>query len=349
MMMMTKGQMLNDIAQAKAACNYQAAIDLTLLMLQSSGIKKQLSAEDTCAIEMILADCYSHLHQFDQALMHARRNIKLVRRKYGFGSFQYATSLWMLCIIQRDRGSFVAARKAIMEAASILVGTEHTLEYGGVLVEMSTLDQNCGLYELALENCNKAKIVLEKHKDHDSYRILMCSIAMCHHKLMHWSEAYVGYKEAILITQGYTHADMLSNMAVLMVALKQYEEGLAWLALIPAEYGDPDKIAKDVATLLDLAARPDRGAIDVEHNFRMCNWCKTISEHVNTCPCVRAWYCNAECQVQDWPTHKPNCSVCIVCDKFMETVLHCSSCKKVKYCGPECSKAHWPEHKQDCT
>jgi hypothetical protein len=105
-------------------------------------------------------------------------------------------------------------------------------------------------------------------------------------------------------------------------------------------------IAKKLSKVCQLAVQSDRGAIDVGHNFRMCSFCGAVSEAINTCPCVRAWYCNADCQLQHWPTHKPNCAVCFQCSTVLTKVLHCSRCKQAKYCDAACQTAHWTVHKE---
>jgi hypothetical protein len=106
--------------------------------------------------------------------------------------------------------------------------------------------------------------------------------------------------------------------------------------------------AEDLAAARQVAAQSDRGALDVGHNFRMCNLCGAISEIVFTCPCDRAWYCNADCQLQHWPTHKPHCSVYFYCSTLLTKVKRCSRCQTAKYCNAACQMAHWGEHKKEC-
>ncbi len=100
------------------------------------------------------------------------------------------------------------------------------------------------------------------------------------------------------------------------------------LAIRQRVYGDQDEhtvgTAKKLAEVRQLAAQSNRGAIDVGHNFRMCSWCSAVSEIIFTCPCDRAWYCNADCQLQHWPTHKPQCSVCFYCSTVLTKVKRCS-------------------------
>ena len=64
--------------------------------------------------------------------------------------------------------------------------------------------------------------------------------------------------------------------------------------------------------------------------------------------CRRAWYCDAECQMQHWAAHMLLCDVCHHCNTVLTKILRCSRCKKAKYCNAECSKAHWSQHKTEC-
>lgn len=353
---------MHRVHEAMLASNYQIAIDVLAPILDSAALKKQLSMEELCGAEMIAADCYSHLQQFDLALVHAQRSTKLARRKHGFRSQEYAMGLWMIGIIQRERKMIAAARKAITEAISIMKDSEDKLKYGGLLCESICCDQDCGMYAEALATCGEAIIVLDEHTDSEYYSDVLNASAICYHKLKQWPEAfrlYMSAAEAARDNLGQIHckhATVRTNMALFLRDMKQYELALKWfdqvLAITEELYDEQDpcylRVLADIAETKQLIAIADRGSINVGHDFRMCNWCSTISDRVNTCPCVRAWYCDAECQLNDWPAHKPNCNVCMVCDKFLDTVLRCSRCKRGKYCGPECSKADWLEHKKDC-
>jgi hypothetical protein len=113
------------------------------------------------------------------------------------------------------------------------------------------------------------------------------------------------------------------------------------------QHGQSVMVAKKLTEVHQLAKQADRGAIDVGHNFRMCS-CGAVSEAINTCPCVRAWYCNADCQLQHWPTHMPNCIVCFQCNTELIKVKHCSRCQQAKYCNAACQTAHWSLHKKEC-
>jgi hypothetical protein len=94
------------------------------------------------------------------------------------------------------------------------------------------------------------------------------------------------------------------------------------------------------------------GEIDSGCDFLLCNHCMKISDDMKFCTgCVKAWYCNEECQLADWTKHKPHCYVCQLCDKVLSHIVpfpHCSICKKTYYCGEECQKEHWKDHKDVC-
>jgi tetratricopeptide (TPR) repeat protein len=209
----------------------------------------------------------------------------------------------------------------------------------------------------ALVISDKAKAVLIQHKEGNAFGLLLSNVGFCHQRLQQWSEAVACYKEAVEHTCnlcGNNHpqyAIALSNLSRLFADLKQYEEAIPRLeealAIRQKVYGEQHertvRIAKELARVCQLAAQSDRGAIDVGHNFRMCSFCGAVSEAINTCPCIRAWYCNADC-----PTHKPHCTVCFQCSTVLTKVLHCSRSKQAKYCNAACQTAHWSVHKKEC-
>jgi tetratricopeptide (TPR) repeat protein len=158
---------------------------------------------------------------------------------------------------------------------------------------------------------DQTKALLVQSKD---YGVLLNLMGLCHKELQQWGEAVVCCKEAVEHRRnlyGNSHpeyATSLFNLAVLFADLKQYEEAIPRmeevLTIHRKVFGDKHDRTLDsteqLALVRILAKRSDRGGIDVGHNFRMCSCCGAVSEIINTCPCVRAWYCNADCQLQHW-------------------------------------------------
>jgi tetratricopeptide (TPR) repeat protein len=201
-----------------------------------------------------------------------------------------------------------------------------------------------------------------QHREGNEYGVLLNKMAICHNELQQWVEAVACYKEAVEHLRNMyrnnhpEYANTLHNLAVLFAELKQYEEAIPRmeeaLALYQRVYGDQHectvRTAKDLAEVRQLATQSHRGAINVSHHFRMCSCCGAVSEIIFTCPCDRARYCNADCQLQHWPTHKLHCSVCFYCSTLLTKVMRCSRCQTAKYCNAACQMAHWGEHKKDC-
>jgi tetratricopeptide (TPR) repeat protein len=242
------------------------------------------------------------------------------------------------------------------------LGLQQDEQYGSMLMALGRLDLEQGLYKEALAIYNKAKAVLVQHKEWNDYGALLNEMGACHEKLQQWVEAVACYKEAVeqhrnLHSNNHPeYATTLFNLAVVFARLKQYEEAIPRmeeaLAIHQRVYGGQHErtvqIAKDLAMVRQLAAQSNRDAINVGHNFRMCSWCGAVSEIIFTCPCDRAWYCNTDCQLQHWPTHKLHCSVCFYCSTLLTKVKRCSRCQIAKYCNAACQTAHWGEHKKDC-
>ncbi len=239
-----------------------------------------------------------------------------------------------LCMVHRGLKAFPEARKAIGEALAIMeeLGLQQDEEYCAMLVELGRLDSGQGRYKEALVIYDKAKVVLAQHKEGGDYGLLLSNMGICHRELQQWSEAVACYKEAVEHDRnlyGNNHPEYaitLYNLADLFADLKQYEEAIPRLeealaieqGVFGVQHRRTVETVKKLARVHQLAAQSDRGAIGVGHNFRMCSVCGAVSEAINTCPCVRAWYCNADCQLQHWPTHKPNCSVCFQCSTVLQ-------------------------------
>jgi tetratricopeptide (TPR) repeat protein len=297
-------------------------------------------------------------------LPHAERGLVLEQQLHGPRSQQHALAFKGLCMVHRGLKALPQDRLAIVEALGIMdeLGLQQDEQYGSMLSVLGGLNCEQGRYKEALVIYDKAKVVLVQHQEGHEYGTLLNDMAFCHQRLQQWSEAGTCYKEALEHTRnlhGNNHpeyATSLYNLARLFANLKQFEEAILRyeeaVAIRQRVFGLQHERTVDTVKVLAqahlLAAQSDRGAIDVGHNFRMCSCCGAVSEAINTCPCVRAWYCNAECQLQHWPAHKPNCSVCFYCSTVLTKVKRCSRCQQAKYCNAACQTAHWSEHKKDC-
>jgi tetratricopeptide (TPR) repeat protein len=358
------GSVFQTIRAAKkefGAGNYRGALALLLPLLRA---KEKLSPQQELEVVDWLSECYRFLDDEKAALPHQERRVVLTKQLFGARSFEYARALQGLCMVHRGLKAFPKARKAIQGALAIMeeLGLQQDEDYGAMLLSLGRLDHDQGRYKEALVIYDKAKAVLAQHKEGNEYGSLLTDMGICHKWLQQWSEAVACCKEAVehdRILLGTSHpeyATTLHNLARLFADLKQYEEAIPRfeeaLAIRQKVFGDQHertvRTAKELAGVCQLAAQSDPGAIDVGHNFRMCSCCGAVSEAINTCPCVRAWYCNADCQLQHWPAHKPHCAVCFQCNTVLTKVLHCSRCKQAKYCNAACQMAHWSVHKKDC-
>ena len=261
-----------------------------------------------------------------------------------------------------------AVAQAVMEALAIMdeLGLQQHQDYGGMLVLLGHLDQDEARYKEALIIYDKAKAVLVHYKEKNrDYGVLLSSMAVCHQLLLQWNEAVACFKEAVehirdmYSTNHPEYATVLFNLGMLFARLKQYEEAIPRfeeaLVIYQRVYGKQHKCTVTVAKLLadaqQKAKQTRREQIDVGHDHRMCNQCGKVKENMDMCNgCARAWYCDMDCQLQHWPTHKPLCNVCLQCNKSLygTVIMRCSRCKQAKYCGTECQKAHWSQHKKEC-
>jgi tetratricopeptide (TPR) repeat protein len=346
------------------AGNYRAGVELLRPLLQPKR-KQKLSPQQEHEAVSCLGVCYRALLDFKAALPYAQRLVVLAQQLLGPRSVGHAQALKGLCMVHQGLKAFPPARKAISEALAVMeeLGLQQHEQYGSMLRALGGLDLEQGQYKEALVIFYKAKVVLVQHKEGNEYGALLNEMGDCHKELHQWSEAVACYKEAVEHSRnlhGNNHpnyATALYNLAFLFARLKQYEEAIPRmeeaLAIRQRVYGDQHDLtvqtAKRLAEVRQLASQSDRDAIDVGHNFRMCSLCGAVSEIIFTCPCDRAWYCNADCQLQHWPTHKPQCSVCFCCSTLLTKVKRCSRCQIAKYCNAACQTAHWSEHKKDCS
>jgi tetratricopeptide (TPR) repeat protein len=344
------------------AGNYRGALELVRPFLLA---REKLSPQQERNVMLVAIGCYRALLDFKAALLLAQRFVVLEQQLAGPRSLRHAKVLQELCMVHQGLKKYIAASKALKEALAIMeeLGLQRHEEYGAMLLALGELDFEQGRCKEALAIYNKAKAVLVQYKDGSDYGLLLNNMACCLKHLHQWNEAVACYKEAVehrrnvCGTNHPAYATSLSNLALLFDELKQYEEAIPRyeevLSIFQKVYGDQGERTVDIAQRLaearQLVEQPNRDKIDVGHKYCMCNQCGKIKEKMEWCTgCRRVWYCDKECQLQHWATHKPLCNVCLHCDAVLTKIKRCSRCLKAKYCGAECSKAHWSEHKKDC-
>ena len=344
------------------AGNYRGGLALLLPLL-----KEKLSPQQELNVSVWLSGSYHFLEDFKAALPHAEHHVVLEQQLSGPRSLGHAMALKVVCMVHRGLKAFPAARKAIKEALAIMdeLGLQQDEEYGGMLGGLGDVDREQGQYKEALVIYSKAKAVLVQYKEGHDYGTLLTNLATCHTKLYQWNEAVACYKESVEHSRnvhGANHpeyATNLYNLAFLFAQLKQYEEAIPRyeeaLVIHQRVFGNQHQLTVDLAKHLadarQKAKQTRREQIDVGHMYRMCNQCGNVAETVEVCDgCARAWYCDADCQLQHWPTHKPLCNVCLQCNKCLygTVIMRCARCKQAKYCDVDCQKAHWTEHKKEC-
>jgi tetratricopeptide (TPR) repeat protein len=355
------------IVQAKKETrtgNYKGAIALLQPLLRLRQ-KAKLSQSQENDVVSWLCNCYRSLFDFKAALPHAQRSLVLAQELFGPRSAGYADALKGLCLVHMRLKAFKAARKAVEEALAIMeeLGLQQDERYGSTLVALGRMDHEQGRHKEALVVYNKAKVVLVQFKEGHDYWALLSEMAECHEKLHEWNEAVALKKEVVEHVRnlhGTNHpcyATALGNLAVLFYNLKQYEEAIAcWEEKLPIYqrvYGDKHEstvnVVKDLASARQLSQQPNRHQIDVGHFFRMCSQCDAVKEDMERCSgCNRVWYCNPDCQLLHWPTHKLQCDVCQNCNKVLTKIKRCARCLHAKYCDDVCQDIQWHQHKKEC-
>jgi tetratricopeptide (TPR) repeat protein len=344
------------------AGNYRGAVALLEPLLRPPA-KEKLSPQQERGVVGSLTAHHNALGDYKAALPHAQRLLALEQQLHG-RSRQHAEALKVLCMVQRKLKALPQARKAITEALGIMdeLGLQQDEQYGSMLAVLGDLDMDQGQYKEALAIYDKAKAVLVHFKERREYCVLLGNMGGCHQQLSQWNEAVACHKGAVEHCRNLygpdhpLYATALSDLAALFCMVKQYEEAIPRfeeaLAIGQREYGDQHQntvmTAQVLARARQMAKKSHRDKIDVGHEFRMCSQCGNIQENMNVCPCFRAWYCGADCQLQHWATHKPHCNMCLHCNSLLTETMRCSRCNKAKYCNAACQKAHWSQHKTEC-
>lgn len=99
--------------------------------------------------------------------------------------------------------------------------------------------------------------------------------------------------------------------------LGEYESALVWwrrayaMARSAVDITDftDDDCETAISVLTSMVSHPRRITL-LQSKYRMCRRCEVVAVGLATCSrCRCAWYCNKECSVADWTSHKKICRV----------------------------------------
>ena len=89
-----------------------------------------------------------------------------------------------------------------------------------------------------------------------------------------------------------------------------------------------------------------------------CARCNRAAIDLCSCPCRLVFYCDVQCQQEDWPHHKANCtkarhgrlpqSYCSYCGVASVSLKSCL-CEAALYCSFECQRKHYGTHGRTCS
>ena len=360
---LVKGKQPEEIFRAAEDRNPKEKIAILMELLKKP-VCDTLTKADRTKLYATLSSTHASLGEHKLALSYTQLNVQQTRELEGDKSANYAITLDMLATCHMNLGDLEEARKVAGRAMEIFP-QDHKYRFM-LLSTFGTIEQKGHNFEKAIEFYQQARQGGTVETNGPIYSGLTASIDSCYRKSGRWDLAYATRKEHISVVSEFygeksiEHAESLYCLACIYDELKQYE--LSYVTLqkvlsIQKQAGVPDKdkiaeIESGLAGVHERALVVHREDIDVGHMFRFCNQCERVAEGVEICNgCCRAWYCNTECQLKHWPTHKPHCTVCFTCTIPLDRdaiFLRCSTCKSTKYCSPECQKADWKEHKQTC-
>lgn len=348
--------------EQKKAGNPEAALAI-LLPLWNARKEKTMSPDEELAAVSILRDC--NLHRGAQraklALPYAHEAVRMAQPR----SEKHATALRQLGVAQTWLKQFQAARESYVESLAVLNerGVPQDAHTAMTVASLGVLEDAQGNYESAMKFYCEARKIFEHSDllDHMAHADLLDHMAQCYEKLHIWDQSYVCRKEcvaaalAILGPNHQIYVKYLTDFAFFHTKLRQFTTALSLFddatALIGNVRGENAGLMRSVAKMRTFLASKDFDVVG--HPFRMCNKCCKVDKiERNFCSgCCKVWYCNADCQRQDWPLHKEHCGVhvqCTYCGKFGRMDM-CRGCSKAWYCGADCQLQHWEAHKADCS
>jgi len=326
--------------------------------------EKQLSLSDKAHVRQILSKAHLMLGNNSEGIRMAEEAVAV----WSEPCFQHAVSLFFLGSAE---GTIALERAHTRLSAAVQMVRDHGSEdlkiadnqqtYACMLLECGEASRRLKRFHETCTMLADADQILKK-SDRTAIPLQRQTLLLYCGRLARdkeqWQSAYNALDEACasdtIIVNAKLHAQCMHSLGQLLRDFKQYEMAIDLYAS-----GDAcdATISAALAECKQLAAQPHRERIESANGYRLCSnpECTAVEQWMPICMgCCTAWYCSTECQLDDWPQHKPCCHVCSYCEKALDrdaaVTLRCSRCKQAKYCGAECQAWHWREggHKERC-
>lgn len=335
---------------------YEEAIELLTSILERIGENAPPTEQKVAALYYLSYSLYA-LERCIEAKPYMISYIEDKRKLKGIGTEDEFRILSVLYCIYRNSKDYLKAYDICKEEARCFgnLSKDNRRIYANTVVEIADFDLKREAYIECLSLYEEAKKIFVENKYEDSHRKLIVKLIHYHQKLYQFDKAFTCCKQLIKLTPQKTneYGDVLIHLSSLYYNLKQYEKACVLMEeALTIKNVDKQTVETKLTEIREKARIVHRESLEVGHMYRICNECDTITENMDICNgCCRAWYCNKECQLRHWPTHKPLCVVCMNCDKPLNRdtiLLRCSLCNSAKYCDEECLKANLEEHKKTC-
>lgn len=279
-------------------------------------------------------------------------------------SVQYACALQEMAFVELALNNVKEADTCIRWAFKTLdkLGLQNTGTYYAVQLVQARSLRTQVLIPAALTVYLCVQHFLQESKGCVNYIHAIEGIAYCYCHLEQYEEALKFYHELVELSPDKSRPHVLQTMlcmAWIYRNLRQFEMAFAYMETVRLVYKDTlgnqhEKTIQLAQEIQECQAEQYARPTGKRFPYRMCNGCLKISKSpMQKCPCLRAYYCNADCQAKDWPIHRPSCIRCCGCDQIFASDpgkrkwFHCSTCYVMKYCSAECRIAH-KDH-PDCT
>lgn len=362
-----------DVAKIKTMLGTDAMLDTAEDLINQCKYKEVLdlfckplswTAEQECRLLKCMSQANRMLGYLLEALEWAKEYLKNTKRLWKRDSVQYVCALHEMASVALAMHNITEADAFIEQAFKILnkLGMQDSVIYSAVRLVQCELLRTQGLFQAALATYLVVWQRLQNSKGCVNYIHAIEGIAYCHYELEIYDEALRFYHELVEISTDKSKPIVLISMSVMARIyrnLRQFDIALAYMETVRVMYretlgSDHEKTIELTQKIQQCRAEQYTRPTGKRFPYRMCNYCNKISKTpLQKCPCLRAYYCNADCQTKDWLIHRPNCIRCCGCDEIFVSELgtrkwfHCPTCYVMKYCSAKCRDAH-VDH-PDCT